>query len=461
MKETILVIDDELEILENCRRILQHNGYRCITLMDPDQALEQLTSEKPDLVVTDLKMPEKDGIAVLREVKSVNSKIPVILFTAFATWESAVSAIKEGAFDYIAKPFSAEQLLLTIDKAFREKRLIEENQRLRQELGAVFGFEKLVGTSPQLKAIIEMVKKIAPTEANVLIQGESGTGKELIARAIHKNSLRGQGGGRFVPVDCASLPENLLESELFGHEKGAFTDAQSSRPGLLEFADGGTIFFDEIGEMPLLLQAKMLRVLQEKQFRRLGSNRLITSDFRIVAATNRDLMKEVKEKRFREDLFYRLNVIHIQVPPLRERAGDIELLAWHFLRHYKQLNNRDLDGFSGAALQKLKQYPWPGNVRELENIIERAVSLSNSKTLQVEDLSDDISQGNGYKSRPELFTGPFKEAKTKALKNFYREYFHHLLGKYNGNISQAAEEAGIDRKTIHRLLQRFDINLKS
>lgn len=455
MKETILVIDDEKEILENCRRILQHSGYRCLTLSDSESCLEIFQSGKPDLVITDLKMPGKGGLEVLREIKSADSKVPIILFTAFATWETAISAIKDGAFDYIAKPFSAEQLVGVIEKAFREKRLIEENQRLKQELGLAFGFDKLIGTSPQLKAVLEIVKKVAGTEANVLIQGESGTGKELIARAIHRNSARGEAGGRFVPVDCASLPENLLESELFGHEKGAFTDAQASKPGLLEHADGGTIFFDEIGELPLALQAKLLRVLQEKQFRRLGSNHLIASDFRIVAATNRKLELEVKHRRFREDLYYRLNVIHIQSPPLRARTGDIELLSSHFLRAFGKVNNRNIQKISPAAMQKLQRYAWPGNVRELENVMERAVSLTNSDVIEANDLPEHIRMEQNEESFAALKS--FKEAKSESLKSFYQKYFERLLAKHHRNISQAAVEAGIDRKTIHRLAKRYQI----
>ncbi|MBI2119228.1 MAG: sigma-54-dependent Fis family transcriptional regulator [Elusimicrobia bacterium] len=457
-KETILVIDDEIEILENCKRILEHAGYRCLTTSQTDSILDLVAREKPDLVFTDLKMAHKNGIEVLREIKSVDSRIPVILFTAHAAWETAVQAIKEGAFDYLAKPISAELLLTLIEKALREQRLIEENQRLKQELGLAFGFDQLIGSSPQLKGILTTVKKIASTEANILIQGESGTGKELVARAVHRNSSRGQGGGRFVPVDCASLPENLLESELFGHEKGAFTDAQNSRPGIFEFADGGTIFLDEIGEIPLSLQAKLLRVLQEKEFRRLGSNRLIVVDVRIVAATNRDLAKAVQEKKFREDLYYRLNVITLNIPPLREREGDVELLANHFLHKFIQKSHNSVKGISSSALSLLKNYSWPGNVRELENIIERAVSLTNSLMIQSEDIPDNIRLS--HKEKENILLSSFRGAKTEALRVFYRDYFKRLLEKHNGNISEAAEEAKIDRKTIHRLLNRYKIEIE-
>ncbi|MBI4217864.1 MAG: sigma-54-dependent Fis family transcriptional regulator [Elusimicrobia bacterium] len=458
MKEKILVIDDEPEILENCRRILEFSGYRCQTCPSSPSAMDIFASDRPDLVLTDLRMPGKDGLDLLREIRSLDSKVPIILFTAFATWETAVSAIKDGASDYIAKPISKEQLLTAVEKCFRERRLEEENLRLKQELGLAFGFDKLVGASLPLKKVLETVRKIAPVEANVLIQGESGTGKELVARAIHRNSKRAQSGGRFVPVDCASLPENLLESELFGHEKGAFTDAQNSRPGLFEFADGGTIFLDEIGEMPVSLQAKLLRVLQEKQFRRLGSNRLINSDFRLIAATNRDLKKAVTEKRFREDLYYRLDVISIELPPLRERTGDVELLTLHFLQSFSRSNHLPIRGISRAALEKLKSYPWPGNVRELENVMERAVSLANTDQIQVEDLPENFRSGSEVGDS--AYNGSFKEVRTKVLESFYKNYFQRLLAKHRGNISRASEEARIDRKTVHRLLTRYQIRFE-
>ncbi len=460
MKETILIIDDEQELLENCVRILEHAGFKCVSSSDPLAALELFHRHKPDLILTDLKMPAKDGLEILREVRALDSAIPIILFTAFATWETAVTAIKDGASDYLAKPISKDQLLVIVEKSLREKRLREENTKLKQELGLSFGFDKLIGASPQIKKVLEIVKKIAPTEANVLVEGESGTGKELIARAVHRNSRRGQAGGRFVPVDCASLPEHLLEAELFGHEKGAFTDAQFARPGLFEFADGGTIFLDEIGEMSLPLQAKLLRVLQEKQFRRLGSNRLITVDFRLVSATNRNLKKEIEAHRFREDLYYRLNVIAIGIPPLRDRDGDIELLANYFLREFSNKNNLRIRGISPFVIKILKGVLWPGNVRELENVMEHSVSLASSDIIQVGDLPEYLRAApseDSLKNLSSLPEGSFKESKSKALKSFYDSYFQGLLAKHGGNISQAAEEAKIDRKTIHRLLSRYSI----
>ena len=364
MKETVLVVDDEADMLENCSRVLGRAGYRCVTLNEPAYLAARLIEDPPLLVLTDFRMPGKDGIEVLKEVHSFSKEIPVILFTAFASVETAVSAIKEGAFDYIPKPFSNEHLLMVVEKALREKKLREENIRLRQKLGILYGVDKIVGTSVPVRQVLETVKKVASTEANILVQGETGTGKELIARVLHMNSRRKD--GPFVPVDCASLPEHLLESELFGHEKGAFTDAYAAKPGIFEYADGGTIFLDEIGDMPAALQAKLLRALQERQVRRLGSNRLVSFDVRVIAATNKNLAQEAEAKRFRMELYYRINVITIEIPPLRSREGDVVLLAKHFLEHFARSNQRRITGLAVEAVKTLEGYRWPGNVRELQ-----------------------------------------------------------------------------------------------
>lgn len=458
MKETILVIDDEEDMLENCSRVLTQEGYRCVALSNPSKLGPVLEEEGPSLVLTDLRMPGKEGLEVLREVKSSQPNVPVILFTAFATVETAVRAIKEGALDYIPKPFSNEQLLMAVEKALREKRLREENLSLRQKLGILYGLDKIVGTSPRLRKVLELVKKIASTDANVLVLGESGTGKELIARVLHMNSRRKD--GPFVPVDCASLPEHLLESELFGHEKGAFTDAYSSRPGIFEYAQGGTIFLDEIGDMPLSLQAKLFRVLQERQVRRLGANRLTPVDVRVVSATNKDLKSEVEARRFREELYFRLNVIALEIPPLKEREGDVPLLAKHFAEHFSRSNHRKISGISSKAMQILESYGWPGNVRELQNAIERAVVLAEGGMIEARDLPDSIrgSIRNGSSASNGLL--PYKEAKREKLAVFDKEYLADLLVRHQGNVSQAAEEAGIDRKTIHRMLSKHGLERK-
>lgn len=388
MKETILVFDDEEDMLENMSRILERAGYRCVVSKNPSVLPRLLHEEEPDLVLTDFKMPQKNGFEILQDVKAVKPHVAVIVFTAYADVQSAVSAIKAGASDYVGKPFSSETLLLTIDKALREKRLKEENLKLRQKLGQLYGLDKVIGTSRRLRSVLEIVRKVAGVNANILITGDSGTGKELIARVLHMNSLRKD--GPFVPVDCASLPEHLLESEIFGHEKGAFTDAHGQRPGFFEYAHGGTVFLDEIGDMPMNLQVKLLRVLQERHVRRLGSNRLIPVDIRIVAATNKDLKQAVERKIFREELYFRLNVIPIDLPLLKEREGDISLLAKHFFNHFAQANKKKIKGLSPATLAVLESYGWPGNVRELQNAIERAVALAEGEWIEPGDMPEAI-----------------------------------------------------------------------
>jgi len=458
-KEKILIIDDEAEILENCRRILNRSGYDCVLLQESEDFAQVLKTELPDLILTDLRMPKKDGMTVLKEAKAVNPDIVVLLFTAYGTIKSAVEACKSGAFDYILKPFSAEQLRIAVNRGFKQKRLADENKYLRSQLKEAYGFNRIIGKSTSLQKVLELVKKVSKTEANVLIQGDSGTGKELIARNLHIHSERSH--RPFVPVDCASLPENLLESELFGHEKGAFTDAHATRPGIFEYADGGTLFLDEIGELSITLQSKLLRTLQEHQVRRVGGRKLIDVDVRIITATNKNLPKAVAEGNFREDLFYRINVITIPLPPLSERGEDIPLLANHFLKHFSKGNINEVNAISRKAMELLERYHWPGNIRELQNVMERAVSLTASKTIVPDDLPEQIRLAGIQDAcvSPVLSaTGSnYKEAKKDWLDLFEKQYLSDLLKRHNGNISKAALEAQINRKTIHRLLKRHRI----
>ncbi len=315
--DKILIIDDEKDMLESCSRILERNSYHCITTDNPAEALGIASVEHPSLVLTDLKMPKKSGIDILRELKSLDPSVIVIVFTAFATVQAAVEAMKEGAFDFVPKPFSADQLLITIKRALSQRHLVEENINLRTQIESTYGFDRIIGNSTAIQQVFDIIKKVAKTGANILIYGESGTGKELVARSIHANSIRRDKA--FIPLDCIALSENLLESELFGHEKGAFTSAHVAKPGLFERAHEGTIFLDEIGKMTITMQAKLLRVLQEKQFRRVGGSSLIDVDFRVLSSTNIDLNKAISDDKFIEDLFWRLNVITVEIPPLRER----------------------------------------------------------------------------------------------------------------------------------------------
>ncbi|MGA2409764.1 MAG: sigma-54 dependent transcriptional regulator, partial [Candidatus Binataceae bacterium] len=382
--ERIVILDDEADMAASLARVLTKAGYECLVTSDPAEGLRMLGSERPDLLLTDLRMPVMDGMEVLAQVREIDPRLPVIVLTGHASIESAVAAVKAGAFDFLSKTFSNDQLKLTVERALTKRRLELENLHLRDQLRSTLGFENIIGQSASLKLVLELVRKAARADANILILGESGTGKEVVARATHANSPRA--AQPFVAVDCASLPEQLLESELFGHEKGAFTGAANAKQGLMEVAHRGTLFLDELGELPLSLQVKLLRALQERQIRRVGGTRQIAVDVRIVSATNRDLRALVAAGKFREDLYYRVNVIDIALPPLRERHGDIELLIAHFLRKYTGSQSAAAKGFAPEAMMALETYAWPGNVRELQNVVERACALADSEVITLADL---------------------------------------------------------------------------
>jgi DNA-binding NtrC family response regulator len=457
MRGRVLIVDDEPEMVESTARLLTLAGHRCTTTTAAQEALAVLESERPDVLLTDLKMPGIDGLELLRRAHRIDADLPVILITAFASIESAVGAVKEGAFDYLPKPFSGEQLRVAVDRALRQRELQLENRNLRQQLRETLGLENIIGRSPAMVRVFELVKKAARSEANILVLGESGTGKELVARAIHANSERAS--RPFVPVDCASLPEHLLESELFGHEKGAFTGAIKTKSGLIETANHGTLFLDEIGELPLALQSKFLRALQERTIRRVGGTGLIEVDIRVVSATNRDLREEIAGGRFREELYYRIDVIAIELPPLRERAGDVALLAHAFLDKYGRGRGLALDE---AALAALEAYAWPGNVRELQNVIERACALADGAVVRARDLPDYVLSGPAATPAeaggrtPSTHTDlPLKQAKERWMETLEGSYLRELLERHRGNVSAAAKVAGIDRKTFHRLINKY------
>ncbi len=463
MSDKILIVDDEIDMLENCSRILNNLGYTCLAASNVDEAVNMIKEKLPDLIITDLKMPGKNGLELLKEIKGENPDAPVIIFTAFATIESAVDAVKAGAFDYLPKPFTADQLKITVERALNQRRLAEENKNLKEQLHEHFKYDNIIGQSRKIKDVLDIVRRVSKTDSNILLLGESGTGKELIARCIHANSNRAE--KPFVPVDCASLPENLLESELFGHEKGAFTGAHTSRQGMFETANGGTLFLDEIGELTPNLQAKLLRILQERQLRRVGGRSFIDIDIRVISATNKDLSRAIQDKEFREDLFFRLNVISILLPPLRERTDDIPLLCNSFLKNFSAADK----GISDEAVEMLKDYNWPGNVRELQNVIERAVSLSDGGMIIPRDLPDNVRQPpqssfvkGDNPLNPPLLRGTkgvvnFKDAKKEWLSSFEKDYLSGLLKKNNNNITKAAEEAGIPRMTIYRMMKKYNL----
>ena len=452
----VLIVDDEPDVVANWSRILERDGYPCVTATAGERALALLETEHPDIVLTDLRMPGIDGMAVLARALELDPDAVVVVITGHGTVQSAVEAMRAGAFDYLLKPLpSNDALRLVVERGVRKRRLVEENRRLREPLAPRIGFDKLVGKSPAMLAVFALVHKAARSEANILIQGESGTGKELIARAIHANSPRAS--EVFVPVDCASLPDALLESELFGHERGAFTGADRVKPGMIEVADRGTLFLDEIGELPLALQSKLLRALQERQIRRVGATKFLSVDVRLVSATSRDTAERVRRGEFREDLFYRVNVIAINLPQLRERSGDVALLAYHFLRRYGRNRERPLEEIDAEALAVLDAYAWPGNVRELQNVIERACVLADGPILGARDLPEHVrGRGRAAPAVPGKDL-PLREARETWLRAFAQEYLSDLLRRHGGNVSQAAKTAGVDRKTLHRLLAKHGI----
>ncbi len=445
----ILVIDDEPDLLENCRMMLTREGYDVRTQTDGLNLDKVLSEYDPDLLITDLMIPQRDGMEILREVKWAHSDLPVVMMTAYATIETAVDAMKNGATDYIVKPFAKDQFVHVVARALKERSLVVENQKLRHELAQQKVNSSVIAVDPAMKDLMAMATRVADTDASVFIQGESGTGKEVLARALHNASRRS--GKQFLAVNCGALPANLIESELFGHEKGAFTGASTMRKGLLEEAQGGTFFFDEITEMDPAMQSKLLRAIQERSVRRVGGNREVPIDVRIVSATNRDPEEAVKSKQFREDLFFRVAVVTLNIPPLRKRADDIPALAQHFLKDICASYGRSIDGFTPQVMEKLQGYAWPGNVRELRNVIERAVSLATKSVIREEDLPAHFQKAAKRKV-PVDSVETYDNAKSKLLDQFQIEYFSQLMSEEDGNISRVAQRAGVDRKTVYRIL---------
>ena len=382
--QRILVVDDELIVCESCRRILEEEAYEVEVALSGQEAFDKMKENIFDLVIADLKMPTIDGMDVLRHIRKEYPETIVIMITGFSTVETAVEAMKLGAFDSIPKPFTPDEVSVVVKKALERRSLQLENIYLRQELQEKYGFHNIVGKSKRMQEIYRVIAKVSPTDSTVLINGQSGTGKELIARAIHFNSLRRE--KQFVPVDCAVLSENLLESELFGHVRGSFTGAVSTKPGLFEIADGGTVFLDEVGNISLSIQAKLLRVLQEREFTPVGGTKVKKVDIRLIAATNKNLEKMIREESFREDLYYRLNIVPVHLPSLKERQEDIPPLASHFLKKYSEEMGKAIKGFTPEAMERLLRYPWPGNVRELENVIERSVVMVDGEMVRPEHL---------------------------------------------------------------------------
>jgi two-component system response regulator HydG len=445
--KTILVADDEKAHRLMLRAHLERESFDVIEASDGQDAIIKVGERIVDLVLMDIRMPVIDGMEALTKIKKLNPSIPVIIMTAYGSIGSAVEALKSGAEDYLTKPLDMDELIFKVKKALRYRQLEEENVLQKERLGTRFDFSNIIGKSPKMRELFETLSMVAPTEATILLLGESGTGKELVANAIHQNSPRRE--RPYIKVNCAALPETLLESELFGHEKGAFTGAIDKKKGRFELADGGTIFLDEIGEMSLPTQTKILRVLQEREFEAVGGTKSIKVNVRVIAATNKQLEQEVSKGRFREDLYYRINVVPITIPPLRERSADIPLLAEHFLRIYSKKNKRAIKGFDPGVMQAFMQHSWPGNVRELENIVERMVIMSKGDAVALDDLPAALANLQQEEGRTPSPT---------SLKDVERETIVKTLQQQGGNRTKAAAILGITRKTLQNKIKEYGID---
>jgi len=453
----ILVADDDVVARELLAEALRKEGYAVEAFASGEDVIARGRHGRVDLVLTDIRMGAVDGLTVLREFKRMSPDTAVVVLTAFGSLEGAIEAIKQGAYDYLAKPFKKEDIKLVVKRSLDHCRLVRENARFREELKSKEGWSPLVGSSPAMLEVYKLVARVAGNKSTVLLQGESGTGKELIARAIHANGPRRE--KPFIPVNCGALPDTLLESEMFGYEKGAFTGAAGNKVGLFESANGGTLFLDEIGELGQALQVKLLRVMQDQEVRRVGGTTSTKVDVRIIAATNRDLEQLVKEGKFRDDLFYRLKVVPITLPSLADRREDIPMLAHHFLQKCATGSTHAVRGVLPETMALLTQYRWPGNVRELENVIERAVSLSHGPLLTPEDLPEVIRQGARSGSDGKRASGDLSDESGLTLEEVEKRHLIRVLKETKGNKVKAAKILGIDRRTLYRMAERFGLEL--
>ncbi len=455
MSKTILVVDDEKDIRISLTGILEDEGYQVVAAASGVEALEKLREDLPDLVLLDIWMPGMDGLATLEKIKGLLPQITVIMISGHGTIETAVRATKLGAFDFIEKPLSLDKVLIAVTNALRMKELFTENEELKRVAG---NEHELIGATAVMVALREQIMRVAPTNASVLVNGANGTGKELVARSIHYYSPRHE--KPFVAINCAAIPEELIESELFGHEKGAFTGALAQKKGKFDLADGGTFFLDEIGDMSLQTQAKVLRILQERSFERVGGTRLVTVDVRIIAATNKDLSEEIRLGRFREDLYYRLNVVPFRIPALRERADDVPMLVQHFIDLFYRKEGREPKQFTPEALEVLKQYSWPGNVRELKNIIERILIMTSGRSITCDDIPDLQGHSESLSTCPTLEGALGQSTLREAREEFEREFLIQKLEENDWNISRTAEIIELERSNLHRKIKSYGIDVR-
>jgi len=463
MSARILVVDDEEIVIRSCLRVLEGNGYEIDVAHDGHEALRKVESNTYDVMILDIMMPNLGGMEVLRRVKETHPDIDVIMITGLSQIETAVQAMKLGAFDYISKPFEPDELKLVVQRARERRQLLQENLNLKSAVSSKYRFDNIIGSSPPMQAVYRLVAQCAPTNSTVLLTGESGTGKELIARAIHYNSLRKD--KPFVAVDCNSLSENLLESELFGHVKGAFTGAVTSKKGMFEVAGSGSLFLDEIGNFSLATQAKLLRVLQEREFRAVGDTRTQTANFRLITATNRDLNAMVVAGTFRDDLFYRINIFPIHVPALRDRRDDIPALAYHFLKTFSAELGKKVTDISEGAMSALANYSWPGNVRELENVIQRAAILTSDTVIRRAHLVNIVDPSR----RPDDFAVPRtgdelkrlkKAAREKSVEEIEKQFVLEALKRNQWNVTKSAEDTGLQRPNFQALMKKYTIRVR-
>ncbi|MDT8319334.1 MAG: sigma-54 dependent transcriptional regulator [Xanthomonadales bacterium] len=462
MSKRILIVDDEEIVIRSCRRILAGADFEIDEARDGLEGLEKVSKHEYDMLILDIKMPKMNGIELLRRVKESRPDLDVIMITGLQEIETAVEAMKLGAFDYLPKPFEPDELERVVSRAFERRHLLQENLNLKTEVAAQYRFENIIGTSPAMQNVYRLIARCAPTNSTVLIRGESGTGKELIARAIHYNSLRKD--RPFVTVDCTSLSENLLESELFGHVKGSFTGAVSNKKGLFEEADGGTLFLDEIGNVSLSTQAKLLRFIEEREFKAVGDTRVQNVDIRLISATNKDLEAMIADGRFRDDLYYRINIFPIELPPLRERRDDIPSLAMHFLKRFSEETGREVTEFSSGAMNLLMNHDWPGNVRELENVVHRAVILSSGGVIRQGHLVNIIDMLPGIdldvpRSSEELKRIK-KIAREKSVESVEKQFVLGALKRNGWNVTRAAEDTGMQRSNFQAMMAKYDIRIR-
>jgi DNA-binding NtrC family response regulator len=456
MKEKILIVDDQASFCNHIQTVLEMEDYQAEVAHDAYQALEVLASQPFDILLTDMKLPGLDGLELFKKARKLDPDISGIIMTAYGSIASAVASIKNGATDYLQKPFEPESLLMVIEKTVRERQMLQEIRDLRKEVNQKYAFGNIIGKNHKMQAIYELIQKVSNTDARVLITGETGVGKELVAKAIHFNSPRKN--RPFVSINCGALAETLLETELFGHEKGAFTGAIRRKVGKFEYARGGTVFLDEVGDVSTGMQVKLLRVLQEKQLERVGGNQPVDVDVRIISATNQDIKEKINRGEFRIDLFYRLNVVHIHIPPLRERIEDIPLLVNHFIRQFNKTLNSNILKITNQALGQLMRHTWPGNVRELENALERAFVTTDGDIIESIMIPNDIQQRETSDTLPVADIDiPFKVARAMIEKRFEKSYIRAALKRYDGNVSKAAKETGINPRTLWRKIKEHEL----